>query len=63
MISVVLIFLMYFSFVKDFEKGGLLKIGYNYEPWHYYYVGVGITNYIHENDITFDVYYAYFIEK
>lgn len=35
--------------------------GFTYEPWHYRYVGKDVAEYIYENDITFDEYYAYFI--
>ncbi|MEG0026496.1 MAG: M15 family metallopeptidase [Bacilli bacterium] len=35
--------------------------GYNYESWHYRYVGKEVAKYIYQNNITFDEYYAYFI--
>ena len=37
--------------------------GYNYESWHYRYVGKKAAKYCYDNDITFDEYYAYFVEK
>ena len=33
-----------------------------YESWHYRYVGLEIAKYIQENNITFDEYYAYYLE-
>lgn len=36
--------------------------GYSFEPWHYRYVGIDAATYIYENDITFDEYYAYYVE-
>ncbi len=36
--------------------------GITYEAWHYRYVGKDIAKYIYENNITFDEYYAYFLE-
>ena len=36
--------------------------GISFEPWHYRYVGKDIAKYIYENNITFDEYYAYFLE-
>ncbi len=36
--------------------------GITFEPWHYRYVGKDIAKYIYENNITFDEYYAYFLE-
>ncbi len=35
--------------------------GYNFESWHYRYVGIDVATYIYENDITFDEYYAYYL--
>ncbi len=37
--------------------------GYSFESWHYRYVGKDVAKYIQENNITYDEYYAYFIEK
>ena len=36
--------------------------GISFEPWHYRYVGKDIAKYIYENNITFDEYYAYYLE-
>ncbi|MDD3187230.1 MAG: M15 family metallopeptidase [Bacilli bacterium] len=36
--------------------------GYAYEPWHYRYVGVDVATQIYNEGITFDEYYAYYIE-
>jgi len=36
--------------------------GYNFESWHYRYVGIDAATYIHNNNITFDEYYAYFVK-
>ena len=36
--------------------------GITFEPWHYRYVGKDIAKYIYENNITFDEYYAYYLE-
>ena len=43
---------------KEFEE----VTGITFEPWHYRYVGKDIAKYIYENNITFDEYYAYFLE-
>lgn len=37
--------------------------GYQYEPWHYRYVGKDVAKYIYENNITFDEYYAYYLNN
>ncbi len=31
--------------------------GYNYEPWHYRYVGIELANYLHKNGLTLEEYY------
>ena len=36
---------------------------YKYEAWHYRYVGVDVASRIHSENITFDEYYAYYIEN
>lgn len=36
--------------------------GFVYEPWHLRYVGKEVAKRIHDEDITFDEYYAYYIE-
>ena len=62
-----------FEWMKDnsYKYGFILRYpehkeyitGYYYEPWHYRYVGKKIAKYIYDNDITFEEYYARFIEK
>lgn len=52
-----------YGFILRYPKDKEHLTGYNYEPWHYRYVGVDAATYIHDNDITFDEYYAYFIEN
>ena len=52
-----------YGFILRYPEGLEYLTGYTYEPWHYRYVGVDVATYIYENNITFDEYYAYFIEK
>jgi len=52
-----------FGFILRYPKGKEYLTGYNYESWHYRYVGKDVAKEIKELDITFDEYYAYFIEK
>ena len=52
-----------YGFILRYPKGKEDITGYNYESWHYRYVGKDVAKYIYENDITFDEYYAYFIEN
>ena len=52
-----------YGFILRYPKDKEYLTGYEYESWHYRYVGVDVAKYIYENNITFDEYYAYFIEK
>lgn len=52
-----------YGFILRYPKGKEYITGYGYEPWHYRYVGVEVATYIYENDITFEEYYAYFVEN
>ena len=52
-----------YGFIMRYPKDKEYITGYEYESWHYRYVGVEVATYIQENNITFDEYYAYFIEK
>ena len=51
-----------YGFILRYPKGKEYLTGYEYESWHFRYVGVEAATYIHENNITFDEYYAYFVE-
>ena len=50
-----------YGFILRYPKGKEYLTGYEYESWHYRYVGVDVANYIYQNNITFDEYYAYFM--
>lgn len=50
-----------FGFILRFPKGKENITGYQYESWHYRYVGEKIAKYIHENDSTLEEYYAKYI--
>ena len=51
-----------YGYILRYPKGKENLTGYDYESWHYRYVGEEIAKYIQENDITYDEYYAYFLE-
>lgn len=38
-------------------------MGYSYEPWHMRYVGKEVAKRIYEEGITFDEYYAYYLDR
>ena len=52
-----------YGFILRYPEDKVDITGYNYESWHFRYVGEDIATYIYEHDITFEEYYAYFIEK
>lgn len=51
-----------YGFILRYPDGLEQITGYNYESWHYRYVGKEAAKYIHDNNITFDEYYAYFVK-
>ena len=52
-----------FGFILRYPKNKENITGYMYEPWHYRYVGLDIAKYIYENNITYDEYYAYYLDS
>lgn len=52
-----------YGFILRYPKGKEYITGYQYEPWHFRYVGIDAAKYIYEHDITYEEYYAYFVEK
>lgn len=52
-----------YGYILRYPEGKEYLTGYSYESWHYRYVGVEVATYIHENNITYDEYYAYFIAR
>lgn len=52
-----------YGFIIRFYKKVESITGYKSEPWHYRYVGKEIATYIHDHDISFEEYYAMFLDK
>lgn len=52
-----------YGFIERYQEGKEKITGFEAEAWHWRYVGVEAATYIYQNNITFDEYYAYFIEK
>lgn len=46
-----------FGFILRYPKGKESITGFNYEPWHYRYVGIEQATIIHEQGITFEEYH------
>lgn len=51
-----------YGFILRYPKDKEDITGYSYESWHYRYVGKDVATKIKKLGITFDEYYAYFIE-
>lgn len=51
-----------YGFILRYPKDKEDITGYNYEPWHYRYVGVDVAKEIQALGITFDEYYAYYLK-
>jgi D-alanyl-D-alanine carboxypeptidase len=52
-----------YGFILRYPKGKESITGFDYESWHYRYVGKEAAKKIHDEGITFDEYYAYYVEK
>ncbi|MCX4364814.1 MAG: M15 family metallopeptidase [Bacilli bacterium] len=52
-----------YGFILRYPEGQQKLTGYNYESWHYRYVGVELATKVYEEGITYDEYYAYYLEK
>lgn len=52
-----------YGFILRYTKEGEDITGYSYESWHYRYVGKEVAKQIKDENITFDEYYAYYIEN
>ena len=51
-----------YGFILRYPEDKVDITGYSYEAWHFRYVGEDIATYIYEHNITFEEYYAYFLE-
>ena len=52
-----------YGFILRFKKDAEDITGYAYESWHYRYVGKEVATKVHDEDITYDEYYAYYVEN
>ena len=47
-----------YGFILRFPKDKTKETGYDYESWHYRYVGTEAAEYIHKNNISYEEYYV-----
>lgn len=52
-----------YGFILRYPEKQSRLLGYSYEPWHLRYVGKDVATQIHDEGITFDEYYAYYLDK
>lgn len=52
-----------YGFILRYPKDKTDITGYDYESWHYRYVGIEMATKIKKEGITYDEYYAYYIER
>ena len=52
-----------YGFIERYPKDDVKITGYDWEPWHYRYIGIEEATKLHEEGITFDEYYAYYVEN
>lgn len=50
-----------YGFILRYPKGKEWITGYAYEPWHYRYVGTEVATIIHNEGITYEEFYAKYI--
>ncbi len=51
-----------YGFILRYPKGKEKLTGYQYEPWHYRYLGVDTASKIYSSGLTYEEYYAYYIQ-
>ena len=52
-----------YGFILRYPENKEYITGFKYESWHYRYVGIEVATKIHNENITFDEYYAYYLAK
>lgn len=52
-----------YGYIERYPEDKEYLTGYSFESWHWRYVGKEAAKIIHDEDITYDEYYAYYIEN
>lgn len=52
-----------YGFVLRYPKDKQDITGYNYESWHYRYLGKDLAKKVYDSNLTYDEYYAYYMEN
>lgn len=51
-----------YGFTLRYPEGKEAITGYNFEPWHYRYVGIDLATALHQSDLTLDQAWPYLLE-
>ena len=52
-----------YGFIRRYEEGKAAITGYKPESWHFRYLGVDMAKKVYEEGITYDEYYAFYLDK
>ena len=52
-----------YGYILRYPKNKENITGYAYEAWHYRYLGVDLATKVHNEGITYDEYYEYYLNK
>ena len=52
-----------YGFILRYPEGKEDITGYSYEPWHYRYLGIELATKVYNEQITFDEYYEFYLNK
>lgn len=52
-----------YGFILRYPKDKTDITGYSYEAWHYRYVGKDLAKKVYSSGLTYDEYYAYYLDK
>lgn len=52
-----------YGFILRYPKNKDYITGYAYESWHYRYLGVDLATKVYNSGLTYDEYYAYYLDK
>ncbi len=52
-----------YGFILRYPEGKENLTGYEFEAWHYRYIGKKIAKDVHDKNLTYEEYYAYYVEK
>lgn len=52
-----------YGFILRYPDGKKKITGFNYESWHYRYLGVDLATKVYNEGITYDEYYAYYLDN